>query len=209
MGNYDKPKPLPEGHGFDRAVLVTDVPTWVDGWQVVVVPSDEHPRLAAKVAKMLPWLWVDDDRSLWLDGSFEVLPGLRDVVDEHLTDADVVAWRHPSGRLDAYEEAEFSAGYSKYLPVRDAMAAQVADYRRAGLPPASGLWECGMLARRHTEEVRRHGQAWLQQVRRYTIQDQVSFPFVNWARGVEVAPWRADSHWSCGWVRWHAHRDES
>lgn len=208
FGGYDQPKPLLAGHGFDDAVLVTDVDRPVPGWRVVVEPASEHPRLAAKRAKCLPWEYADDERVLWLDGSFEVFPGLRGVADAHLADGDVVAWRHPSGRVDAYEEAAFSATVPKYAALADALREQCDAYQSAGLPCGSGLWEVGMLARRRTDATVAHGRAWLGQCERYTIQDQVSFPFVCWSRGVEVTPWRAGSHWDCGWVRWHPHRDE-
>lgn len=210
FGGYDQPKALPGDHGFDAAILVTDSPVFVEGWQVVVLPSDETPRLTAKRPKAEPWRWTDDDRTLWVDGSFEVLPGggLRRAVDEHLADGDLVAWRHPY-RVDVYEEAVYSAAYVKYASAADDLKRQADDYQAAGLPPASGLYECGMIARRHTQAVQLHGAAWLQQMRKYTLQDQVSFPFVCWARGVEVTPWRAHTHWDCGWVRWHPHRDET
>ena len=109
-GGYDQPHPLPDGHGFADAVLVTDQRVEVDGWRVVVEDRPGlHPRMAAKAAKCMPWRYTDEPASLWLDGAFEVAPGLAAIVDEHLADADLVAWRHPSGRLDAAQEAEFSA----------------------------------------------------------------------------------------------------
>lgn len=208
-GGYDTPKPLPPDHGFDDAVLVTDVYVDTPGWRVVVAPSPGPTRLAAKAPKMRPWDFTDDGTSLWLDGSFEVLPGggLRDAVDRHLADGDLVAWRHPL-RVDAYEEAGFSGTYVKYAGIADDLQAQVDAYREAGFPPGTGLWECGMLARRHSDAVRAHGQAWLDQVHRYTVQDQVSFPFVCWSRGIDPVPWRGDSHWDCGWVRWWPHMDQ-
>lgn len=207
FGGYDVPKALPDGHGFDDAVLVTDVEVEVDGWRTVVEPSFLPPRLAAKRPKMLPDDYVDAPASLWLDGSFEVLDGgLRAAVDEHLSLGDLVAWRHPF-RLDAYDEAAFSAEVPKYAGNADELQAQVDEYRSAGFPTGTGLWECGMLARRHTQATRLHGQAWLAQCHRWTVQDQVSFPFVCWSRGIDPVPWRGHSHWDCGWVRWHPHKD--
>lgn len=207
-GGYDVPKPLPDGHGFDDAVLVTDTEVDVPGWRVVVEPSTLPPRLAAKHPKMLPWRYTDDETSLWLDGSFEVLPGLRAVVDEHLESADLVAWRHPH-RVDLFEEADFSAGYVKYAGIRQALARQAREYAHV-VPrgPMPGLFECGMLARRHTGPVRSHGTVWLSECVAHTEQDQVSFPFACWRTGVLPGEWKAVDHWRCGWVRWVPHTRE-
>lgn len=209
-GGYDQPRPLPWDHGFDAAVLVTDAPAFVAGWDVVVDPRPGvHPRRAAKDAKCLPWDVVDDPDVLWLDGAFEVLPGLRGVVDEHLaaSASGLVAWRHPSGRVDAYQEADFSRGVPKYQG--QDFGAQIASYAAAGMPDGWGLWEVGMLARRRSDAVEGMGEAWLAEVDRWGVQDQVAFPFAAWSCGLRPDEWRGSSHWDCGWVRWHSHRDES
>jgi len=203
-GGYDQVKPLPDGHGFDAAVLVTDKPVSAAGWDVVVEPRDCPPRLAAKRAKCLPWEYVDDPDVCWLDASFEVFPGLRGIVDEHLAAGDLVAWTHPSGRVDAYQEAGFSLGVPEYAA--EPLRAQAAAYEAAGLPRGSGLWEVGFHARRRTPAVEAQGALWLEEIERWSIQDQVSFPYACWASGVVPVPWRADSQWVCGWVRWHPHR---
>ncbi len=206
-GGYDQVRPLPPDHGFDQAVLVTDRPVDTAGWEVVVEPRPGvPPRLAAKRAKCLPWLYVDDPQVLWLDASFEVLPGagLRSVVDEHLTDSDLVAWRHPSGRVDAYQEAEFSLRVPEYQA--EPLRAQTAAYEAEGLPRGSGLWEVGFHARRRTPATLDQGAAWLDEIERWSIQDQVSFPYACWLTGAWPSDWRAASQWVCGWVRWHGHR---
>lgn len=212
-GGYDNVRPLPPDHGFEDAVLITDADVEVPGWRVVVKPATMiPPRLAAKAPKCHPHLYTDEPDSVWIDGAFEVLPGgrLRREARTALKAAPLTAWRHPQ-RKDAYEEAAFSAGYVKYRDVSDDLRRQVEFYRRAGMPsgPTPGLWECGMLARRHSEAVVEHGERWMTEICAYTVQDQVSFPFACWTTGVLPRPWQAESHWKCGWVRWHAHRDES
>ena len=210
-GGYDWLKPLRPNTGFSEAVCVTDDPTLqADGWRVVVdpAPPGEHPRLSAKRPRCLPWEYVDDDTVLWLDGSFIVADGAAQIVDQHLADGDLVLWRHPSGRIDAYEEAEFSAPLPKYRdePLRE----QCKTYHLAGLPTGSGLWETGMLARRRTRLIEDMGRMWLNEIHRHTIQDQVSLPYVLWRLGIEPVPWRTgSSHWDCGWAWYQAHADEN
>lgn len=99
-GAYDPVRSLPVGHGFDDAVCVTDDASNVgEGWRVHVEPSSDSPRLAAKRAKMLPWLYTDCDAAVWLDASFEVRSGFRDWAVWHLERNDFVVWGHPEGRI--------------------------------------------------------------------------------------------------------------
>ena len=203
-GRYDVPKPLPADHGFDDAVFVTDVELDVPGWRTLVVPSDFHPRMAAKRPKCVPWEFTDADCSVWIDGAYAVRGAFREVVDRHLADADLVVGEHPEPRADAFEEAAFCSAWLKY---RDwPLSAQIAAYGRAGLPAGSGLWACGTVARRHTTKQMVLGYDWLTECHAWSIQDQVSFPFVCWRAGVVPATWEEPVS---SWLDWYAHRDES
>lgn len=214
-GGYDEPKPLPADHGFDRAVLVTDRDTDAPGWDVIVEPRPElHPRLAAKVPKCLPWAYLDTDRAAWIDGAYALAPavGFREAVDERLDlGADVVAFRHPdrASRPDAYAEARFTHDHyhGKYEP-RQRLLDQADHYRTLGYPEASGLYACGVLAYARSATTHRFGRRWLAEQATWTVQDQVSFPFVAWKHAIRLGTW-AHEQWSNPWLTWHAHRDES
>lgn len=205
-GSYDAPKSLPADHGFDDAVLVTDVEVEAPGWRVVVAPSRLHPRLAAKRPKCVPWEYVDADCSLWIDGAYAVKLGanLRSAVDEHLAAADLVVSEHWEDRDDVAAEADWCASWPKYRqwPLHQ----QVATYRAAGLPAPSGLWACGTVARRHTPEQMSLGVAWLVECHLWSIQDQISFPYVCWAAGVTPGTWKVPVS---TWLQWLPHRDDS
>lgn len=187
-GGYDAPKPLPPDHGFDDAVLVADREVDAPGWRVVVDPSPLHPRLAAKRPKCLPWEYVDADASVWVDGAY-ALPGsaLRTAADRNLAEHDLVVSEHWEDRDDVAAEAEWCRSWPKYRdwPLRE----QVDHYRRCGLPAPSGLWACGTVARRHTAQQMTLGAAWLDECHAWSIQDQISFPFVCWRGGVEPGTW--------------------
>ena len=205
FGGYDHPKPLPADHGFDDAVLVTDVAVEVRGWRTVVWPSDLPPRLAAKRAKCVPWEFTDADCSVWIDGAYAVNDWmLRVAVDRHLEDADLVVSAHWEDRDDVAAEAAWCADWPKYAdqPLRQ----QVAHYRAAGLPTPSGLYACGTVARRHTAQQVALGVAWLWECHQWSIQDQVSFPYVCWRAGITPATWEVPV---TTWLTWQAHsRDD-
>jgi len=206
-GGYDTPKPLPQDHGFDAAVYVTDTPVEVEGWTVVVEPSTLHPRLAAKAAKCAPWRYMDADASVWIDGAYQVVsPDFRSAVDEHLMRDPFVVWTHPETRTCLFAEATFCQDWAKYRdwPIRE----QTAHYRAAVMPEGYGLWACGTVARRHTVDQQELGEAWLAEQMRWSIQDQVSLPFLLWQRGVKPAVWN-HAQWLNPWLVWSSHRDDN
>lgn len=207
-GGYDTIRPLRADHGFDDAVLVTDRPCDVPGWRVVVDPlPGVHPRLAAKRPKCEPWNYTDADRSVWIDGAYEVRsPDFRTAADEHLNRADLVVFTHPEDRDGPWAEAQFCYSWHKY---RDwPLIEQVEHYDAKGLPRDAGLWALGCIARNHTPAQRELGSAWLAEQERWGIQDQVSLPFLLWDRGLEPAVWD-HPQWSNPWLAWHSHRDDS
>ena len=193
-GAYDPVRPLPEGHGFDDAVCVTDDASIVgEGWRVHVEPRDEHPRLAAKRPKMLPWLFTDCDAAVWLDASFEVTDrGFSKWVREHLMRDEFVVWVHPEGRLDFGDEAAVCWDWPKYrdYPMRE----QVQAYLDDGMPRNWGLFAGGTVGWVFTDRVKAFGERWYGEQIRWSIQDQVSLPFLLWDTGLPFGTWRANEY---------------
>jgi len=187
-GGYDLIPPVPEG--VDDAVLVTDVPVR-SGWRNVVEPSDAHPRLAAKLPKARPDLYTDCETSLWIDGSIHVRDGsftalVRSLLERH----DLVLTDHPEDRDCLFQEAQHCWDWPKYRaePLRE----QVEHYRGQGMPEGFGLWAAGCIARRHTPQNLELGQSWLEEMERWSIQDQVSLPYLLWRDGVEFTTFGLD-----------------
>jgi hypothetical protein len=179
-GGYDLIPPVPDG--VDDAVLVTDVPVR-SGWRNVVEPSGADPRLAAKRPKARPDLYTDCDASLWMDGSIHVLNDrFVALVRAKLDDDEFVVWDHPEDRDCLLEEAHHCYDWPKY---RDGPLLQQAEhYLAEGMPEHFGLWALGSIARRHTDRMRALGDAWLSEMERWTIQDQVSLPYLLWREGI-------------------------
>lgn len=179
-GGYDLIPPVPDG--VDDAVLVTDVPVR-SGWRNVVEPSGAHPRLAAKRPKVRPDLYTDCEASLWMDGSVHVLDDrfIR-LVREKLEQHELVLWDHPEDRDCLLQEAQHCHSWPKY---RDGpLLAQANHYLSQGMPEHFGLWAATCIARLHTDRMRAFGDAWHEEMERWTIQDQVSLPFLLWREGI-------------------------
>lgn len=192
-GAYDPIRALPEGHGFDDAVLVTEsLDVVTEGWRVHFEPRNEHPRLAAKRPKMMPWLYTDCDAAVWLDASFEITGDLSSWVRPILQVEDFVAWVHPEGRVDFADEAAVCWDWPKYAGYD--LRGQVEAYKADGMPRHWGLFAAGMLGWRFTEEAMAVGKWWYGQQVRWSVQDQVSLPYVLWLKGKRFGTWPANEY---------------
>lgn len=188
--SYDllKPTLAQQGVSVDW-VLVTDDEALRDeggarGWRVVFEPRPGvHPNRAAKHPKYEPWNYTDAPVSVWVDASFRIVSEQFAVeATAGLTEVDPIAqFVHP-WRTCLFDEAKESAGLAKYAgePVME----QAEDYRAAGHPENWGLWATGVIARRHTEAVRRMGWLWLAETYRWSFQDQISQPFALREKGL-------------------------
>ena len=181
-GDFDPLRPLPVNHGFDKAVCVTDNPDLsADGWEIVVVPSNLSPRLAAKRAKMMPFDFVKAEFAVWIDAAFEIVgDGFKEFCEKAIEGKDIVVWDHPDRHMrpDAFAEAAYSRTMGKYA--NEDLEGQVAHYLSDGLLAGSGLWACGTIVWRNREKAREFGRRWYEENLYWTIQDQISFPYLVW-----------------------------
>jgi hypothetical protein len=190
--HYDELKPTCDqretyGHEIDW-VCVTDDPGLgsgtVDplGWRIVYEPAPGvHPNRAAKTPKMLPWAYTDADASVWIDASYQVTSALF-VADVLSYAAPIAQFVHP-WRDCALDEAAFSSTLARYAD--EPLDEQAAVYRDVwGFPAHWGLWATGVIARRHTPEVRVFGELWLLACTYRSYQDQVSEPPALWFTGL-------------------------
>lgn len=144
----------------------------------------KNDRMRAKYFKCNPHKLFDCDVSIWIDGCGTI--HTKDFVKiclEKLGDADMLAFRHPD-RDCIYDEARFCHMFEKYINV-DIMG-QVEEYRRRGYPEHNGLWACGLLVRRHNKRTKKFNELWWKHIRKYTYQDQLSFPVCVKESGVKL-----------------------
>lgn len=182
-GGYDTLKPLPDSHGFSEAVCVTDDPRLsASGWTVKVVAGGSDYRLSAKVPKLTPFRFVDSESALWIDGSTEVSATAHGFCSESQDGRDLLAWQHPEGRDCLFQEAAYCQDWpqNRHMPLRE----QTAHYRAEGMPEHYGLYACGVLLWRNTPYAREFGEMWLDENRRWSTRDQVSFPYILWKRPI-------------------------
>jgi hypothetical protein len=199
FGGYDPVRDLPEGHGFDDAVYVTNDSSSVgSGWRVHIESLRGSPRLAGKAPKMMPWLYTDCDAAVWLDASFQILDvKFSDWVREHLERDDFVVWAHPEGRVCIRQEANMCWNLPKYKdqPIKN----QVRAYLREGFPQRQwrlkgGLFATGTVGYRFTNEVKRFGTLWYAENVNWSIQDQISLPYLLWRENKAFGVWNGNEY---------------
>lgn len=175
-GDYDTLKPPMKQTRDVDWICVTDREREPNGWRLIVRPAEDgygEPcgnNIAAKKPKMLPWEFTQCRRSIWIDASFSVTSSL--MAEDLMARAHPIAqFAHPD-RDCVYEEGKFSKFMPKYahLPIEE----QLANYRADGHPEHWGLWAAGIIAREHTDAVRRLGIEWMHQCEYWGIQDQIS-----------------------------------
>lgn len=185
----------------DRWLMVTDQGNVPDGWEILTQPRPwVTPRFAAKHAKARPFDYVDTDVAIWLDsGAVITSEHLVETCLQALGDADIALWRHPE-RNNVFDEATTSAAIGKYTGQH--CRAQAEHYLDTGLPDA--LYATGCIVWRRTVRNDRFGQAWLAEMLRWSLQDQLSFPFVAWKLGVTPNE-MPHSLWRNPHVKWRGH----
>lgn len=184
LGGYDTLRPQAEQDIEVDWVCVTDddrdVPApWVPHR---VEPVSEHPRLAAKVYRMTPFIAARD--VIWIDANTEIIS--RSFARRALRARrnGIALWRHPQ-RDCIFTEAEASL---RLLPEKysdQPLLAQVEHYRAEGHPARAGLYACGTVAWDWSlPAVVALGAAWLEECRRWSYQDQLSLPVVLRRAGI-------------------------
>ncbi len=184
FGGYDEPVWV-EQSVVCRHVMVTDgsvnVPRQFE--HVHADRGDVDPRLAAKFPKCCPWEFADADLFVWLDGSIVPDARLVEQMIDDLGDGDVAFHPHPD-RSSIVAEASASLPLRKYRG-HDVIG-QVEAYVDAGHPDDWGLWAAGLFIMRDSVRVRQFGQSWLDEIHRWTVQDQLSLPVVLRRCGLDV-----------------------
>lgn len=171
-----------------------------------IVPADLHPCRRAKFPKTVPWRFPElcgFDYTVWMDGNLQIVdPGLIEIIRNSTVNG--FSFSPHFARDCIYKEARVSAAWEKYAG--EPIVGQAAHYWIQGMPGKWGLIEAGIIGRDLTHPlVRQIGDRWLDEILRWSFQDQISLPYVLWRVGVETGrlpqPWR-----SYGWASWVRHQ---
>jgi len=184
---YDDLPSRPAAPGWDFLAFTTDPALRSESWKVLPFdPGDLDPRRASRLPKILPHRFLADyDYSIYLDANMR----LRCTPDRLVVRAggpDFAAVRHPFRRC-VYDELRVIAKLGK-APA-GAVETDVARYRAEGVPRNIGLYEAGLLLRRHNAPaVREIAETWWAEYERTeTGRDQPALAVALWRLGRTIA----------------------
>lgn len=158
----------------------------VEGWEMVVMPSEADPVRQARRTKILAHITEPDaEASLWIDAAFQ----LDEIPVERLKAEYKCALRHPD-RATVFEEGIELVRLG--LCSQAAILKQLADFRDQGFDPSqprgwpsnAGLTSTGFLLRLHNASVKRFNECWWNAfVAGGHTRDQMSVDFAAWQAG--------------------------
>jgi len=130
-----------------------------------------------KIRKLSSYQYI-----LWVDGSVQIKHRnfVRDMV--HTTSNSICVFRHP-WRNCLYAEYE-KVKASSECRVNDVLLNQIKAYAGIRYPAKNGLYCCTVLGRYRTERADRVMDAWWEEINKYSMRDQISFPYVLWKNRV-------------------------
>ncbi len=151
-----------------------------------------HPRLKAKIPKMLEWKYVDSDWYVWMDSSVKLLD--KDPVDkilEALQNKPLCLFRHSYGGSIKFEarrvlkslELKHSYTQNRYLgePIKQQLLHYLGDIDFVD----TNLFAMTFFV--YHKSVADLMQKWFLENILWTIEDQISFPYVLHKSGLEFS----------------------
>lgn len=139
----------------------------------------------SKFCKMFPnILFPDNDYSIWVDGNVQIIADLYPLVDRLENDKFIAAFQNPFHDC-IYTEMNYNICENN-VDI-DALTKQVEEYKREGLPKHFGMRELTIIVREHSRlECINLMKLWWDQVNKYTMRDQISFPYIIWKSGMSM-----------------------
>jgi len=146
-------------------------------WEQRIVKPKWDARRTARHYKAVPHLYLPDaDIWIWVDGNVRLRMHPLKLIERHMK-GSLTTFKHWDRRC-LYAEASFCAKAHK--DARTILQAQAKRYRKAGMPSNWGLAATRVVIRRNTQEIRDLNESWWAEIKRGSVRDQVSLPYVCW-----------------------------
>jgi len=141
-------------------------------------------RLNAKLPKILPEYYLGDQYEyiFWVDATLSITECPEKIIKTILAENDIAVLRHPT-RTCVYKEME-----ENILRKRDdvlTIERQAQFYKEQGYKKNQGLYACGVIFRRMTDQIKKLNLSWWFNICKYSSRDQLSFPYCLWETNVK------------------------
>ena len=167
-----------------RAICFTDNKDLKSNvWEIVVLPRlFLDVRRDSRIPKMLPHIFFPDtEYSLYLDANIILKVPLAKLIREWLQDTDIAVFGHNT-RDCLFDEAQECIRLE--LDDKSVIEGQIERYR--GFPRHKGLYQGGVILRRHTPQIKRLNEMWWAEYCTGCKRDQVSLPYCIEKCGITI-----------------------
>lgn len=167
-----------------KAVCFTDNPKLKSKvWEIRLIPNlFKDIRRDSRVVKMLPHIYFPNaEYSLYLDGNIISKIPIKRLISEWLKETDIAMFRHNTRNCLFDEAAEcILLG----LDNKQVIESHIARY--TGFKRNKGLYQGGVILRRHTDKIKRFNEMWWAEYCTGCKRDQISMPYVIESLGIPV-----------------------
>ena len=163
--------------GGVKYVCFSDTDYSRSGWEMKKACDKFDPYLNAKIHKALIHKYVDTRYSVWIDASIEIKKNIFRMAEIYLKDYDIAVYSHLSHNRDekiTTIEQEISA----CIDLKKDASERILEQYKENSYPKNVLPMCTVIFRRHTPQMNRLSERWWSEICRYSVRDQLSFPYV-------------------------------
>lgn len=175
-GGKDKLKQQPKQDGIRYVCFTDDMNIHSLGWELLPACDKFTPYLNAKIHKVLIHKYIDSPYTLWIDGSVTILKSVEKMTKLFLQDHDIAVYNHTSWSIEGIktiaDEAANCCKQGKDDPKR--IHEQLINNVYPKRIPAVGT----IIFRRNNLQMERLNEKWWSEICRYSVRDQLSFPYV-------------------------------
>lgn len=149
-------------------------------------PFPRNPRKSSRFFKTHgPSILKDYEYIVYCDGSIQIITdSLYSILSNILCDHDMAVFKHP------YRNCIYAEGLTcirRRLDNPKTIYSQLLKYKKLGFPAIFGLIESSAFVVKNTEEIRKKMHLWWKEIENGSIRDQISFDFIRWKYGIDVA----------------------
>lgn len=150
------------------------------------------PRRNSRIHKILSHQYIEAEYSIWIDGNLSLQVPAEELL-KFLDDSDIAMFRHAE-RDCLYDEASICS----FLELDDSevIKKQIDKYKKELFIKHFGLFETGLIVRRHTKKIEEFNNSWWSEVTTFSKRDQISLMYVAKKTGVKIIQIPGSAHWN-------------
>jgi hypothetical protein len=178
-------EPMVKTEGWDYVCFTDeDLDYKGDTWKIIKIGlTDDRIRHQRKKKIFNEYIFDTYDLSVWCDGSMYINCDLDKFIKPFLdSETDLAIMKHPA-QTCIVGEARGILMLKK--DKQDILEKQINDYFAEGYPKNYGVVASGVIIRKHTDDVVEFCKLWYEQIKKYSLRDQMSFGYALWKKPIK------------------------